>query len=296
MLLFFFWAHASAQEAFEVTDSFGKHYFYEPPSNVVVTDWSVLDNLLSLGVVPSGAPQLEEYRLRVAKPSVPNSVTDIGLRQAPSITALRELAPDVIILGTGQKDLARPFSRVSKVLYFKHFSDRYRDIEDKSRTRFLQLSALFQNEAEAEKLLKDMDASLADFKRQLEQKNTTLPSIAIAAPVSPANSHSKATGQWVVFGENSLPGAAAKHLGLKNITDWGYHGEKQFTDKQLKALNYDLLLVIQAQLPLPTEVTVATQPNTVIMDQAWPYGGALSIGRLAETMFNAVSKHVAEAQ
>ncbi|MGB1580651.1 MAG: hypothetical protein ACPHER_04005, partial [Nevskiales bacterium] len=117
---------------YEITDSFGKHWFERPPQRVVVTDWTLLDNLQALGVETVGAPELALYRQQVS-PDLPRDVTDIGLRAAPNLETLRQLKPDVILLGTGQKELARPLSRISTVLYFKQFSDRYRSNGLKSR-------------------------------------------------------------------------------------------------------------------------------------------------------------------
>jgi iron complex transport system substrate-binding protein len=60
-------------------------------------DWSLLETLLAIGVVPVAAAELVLYRKVAVEPEVPDSVADIGLRGQPNYEALRALAPDLIL-------------------------------------------------------------------------------------------------------------------------------------------------------------------------------------------------------
>ncbi len=247
---------ALASGSYEVTDAFGKHRFDAPPARVVVTDWTLLENLLELGITPVGAPELEAYRRHVQWPALPQDITDIGLRQAPSIKALATLTPELIILGTGQKDLARPFSRISRVAWYKFFSERYRTNGSKARTRFLQIAELFQRTTVAENKLAAMDTRIAELRSLLMNHfGSQLPDVTAARTLSPE--------KLAVYGPNSLPGHALEQLGLVNARSfkgnaWG--------EKELAA---DI---------------AAGNGRLLILDGVWPYGGALSVGRIAEAI------------
>ena len=125
---------------YEVTDSFGKHRLQKPPERIVVTDWTLLEQILELGIVPVGAPELERYRHYVKQPILPNGIADIGLRSSPDLKTLRSLKPGAIIVGTDQKSLARPFSLIAPVFYYNNFSARYRTNGKKTRVRFFTIS------------------------------------------------------------------------------------------------------------------------------------------------------------
>src|SRR5690554_7674114 len=55
---------------------------------VATVDWTLVETLMSLGVVPVAAAQIKDYQAWVAEPALPESVVDIGLRGQPN----RELA------------------------------------------------------------------------------------------------------------------------------------------------------------------------------------------------------------
>lgn len=195
--------------AYEVMDSFGKHHFEQPPQRVVVTDWTLLEQLLSLGIVPVGAPELKQYKAQGGQWDLPDEITDIGQRQAPSPAILRQLKPDLIILGSQQKELARPFSRIAKVMFYQHFSDRYRNHGEKSQTRYRQLAELFQQEAKTEQQLQALNAELKQWREQLSGHHGK--NIVLYWPDERLAEQSRCR----VFGARSMPGYAAIALGLQ---------------------------------------------------------------------------------
>lgn len=265
-------------QPYAVFDTTGKHYFFSPPERVVVTDWTALENLLELGIVPVGAPEIERYQQAVRLPALPVGISDIGLRQAPNLNKIQSLKPDVIIIGTGQKELVRTFSRFGKVMYYKAFSDRYRDIGTKARERFLQLADLFRQRDLAERRLAQMDARLGELKQQLVVAyQHTLPSVLIVKPVN---------NQWLAYGENSLAGNAAAALGLQNVMAMGYQGEKQITLEDMQTKDYDYLLLLtdeKGDMTAANQFALASEKN-LYLSYAWPFGGPLSVGRFGESI------------
>lgn len=272
LLLSLLAANTIAQQPYEVFDTTGKHYFFSPPERVVVTDWTALDNLLELGVVPIGAPEIVLYQNLVRLPLLPEAVSDIGLRQAPGLSLIQTLQPDVIIIGTGQKELVRPFSRISKVMYYKSFSDRYRRIGEKARERFLQIADLFRKGELAEKKLAAMDTRLLELSQQLQDAyQQDLPRVLIAKPLK--------DDKWLVYGENSLVGIAASALGLRNVMDMGFQGEKTLSSAELQLIDYDYAMLLDQ----PPADKLSPQ-KSLQLTYTWPYGGALSVGRFAESI------------
>ncbi len=263
--------------AYEITDSFGRHWFEQVPERVVVTDWTILDNLLRLGVVPLGAPETTRYRALPDQPALPAQVSDIGLRVAPSPARIRALEPDLIIIGTGQKELARPLSRITKVIYFKNFSDRYRTNGHKSRERWLQMAAVFQKTEQAEAALQHLDERLAALAESLTS----------TSPVALVQADERM--QLRLFGANSLPGYTLTQLGLtpalqRTPQHWG---ESHITLAELNtlAIDTDVLLFAPQAAHGDWRRSLAhqsIQARVHLLPPLWPYGGVLSLLQIAE--------------
>lgn len=266
--------------AYEITDSFGKHRLSKPPERVVVTDWALLEQMLELGVEPIGAPELALYRHYVKQPVLPEGIRDVGLRRSPKLQVLHELKPDVIVVGTDQKKLARPFSHIAPVLYYKSFSDKYRTNGKKSRERFLQLADLFQKRDLAERKLAALDQEIQQIRQQIEQHFLGQPPKVTLIRFSSEN-------KCLVYGENSIPLYTLKQLGLQTAirskrSKWG---EKEMPISRLTDIDQGLLIYIE---PVDEKQALFTsrewlslplvqQKRMYAMPAVWSYGGAMSV-------------------
>lgn len=277
--------------SYEITDSFGKHRFEAPPQNIVVTDWALLEQMLELGVVPIGAPEVDKYRRLVVRPALPDSVQDIGLRIAPSLYSVKGLEPELVILGTNQKDFSRPFSLFTRVVYYKSFSDRYRTNGTKSRERFLQLAELFQKTELAEQKLAAMDARIAALKTHLQQHFAgSLPKVTTVR----FSSAKKA----LVYGHNSLPEHALQQLGLQSEIEVGLSqwGEKEVSIGRLAQVQQGYLVVFKPveslaevlESPTWNQLPAVKSGQVRFAEPAWSYGGAMSVGYIAEVVAEAL--------
>ncbi|MEO0442319.1 MAG: ABC transporter substrate-binding protein [Pseudomonadota bacterium] len=270
--------------SYVVTDSFGKHRLQKPPERVVVTDWALLEQLIELGISPVGAPELDRYRFYVKQPALPESIVDIGLRRKPSLQTLEALEPDVVILGTDQKDLSRPFSHIAPVMYYRSFSDKYRTNGKKSRVRFLQLADLFQRRELAETKLADMDKEIATIREQLQAHFETAhfeqsPRVTVVRFSSEE--------KILVYGKNSMALHTLEQLGLESgmtvsRSKWGY---KELPISALNEIRDGIILYIeplgisealfasQKWLSLPA----VKEQRVFPMNTVWSYGGAMSV-------------------
>jgi ferric hydroxamate transport system substrate-binding protein len=64
---------------------------------IVTLDWALTETVLALGAIPIGIAEAGGYRRRVILPSLPDAVVDVGLRIAPSLELLQQLAPTLIL-------------------------------------------------------------------------------------------------------------------------------------------------------------------------------------------------------
>ena len=272
---------------YEVKDSFGKHWFDNPPERVVVTDWTVLENLLELGITPMGAPEIEAYQYYVRQPQLPEGITDIGLRHSPDLATVKKLDPDVVILGTQQRQLARPFSIFTRVNYFNYFSSRYRTNGDKSRLRFLQIAKMMQKEAVAKEKLNYLDQRTAELRQQLAiHFSSALPRITTCRI-------SAKEGKVLLYGNNSMPQYSLIQLGIEGeftgqSSTWG---ETEVDLSELKTINHGFLICFKPHNNSKTfassewkDLPLVKEGRFLEAEPAWSYGGAMSVLYIAESI------------
>lgn len=67
-------------------------------SRIVALEWVYVENLLALGIQPIGVADIRGYKTFVdIEPKLAESVVDVGTRQEPSLEAIAQLQPDLII-------------------------------------------------------------------------------------------------------------------------------------------------------------------------------------------------------
>ncbi|AZO00794.1 iron-siderophore ABC transporter substrate-binding protein [Mesorhizobium sp. M9A.F.Ca.ET.002.03.1.2] len=70
------------------------------PLRVTAIDWGMLETMIALGIEPVAATELIQFRKIAIEPTVPRSVTDLGLRGTPNYELLRIVAPDLIAISS----------------------------------------------------------------------------------------------------------------------------------------------------------------------------------------------------
>ena len=86
---------------------------------MVVINWTLAEQVTALGVEPVGIADLKGYQQQVVEPALPTDVADVGSRLSPNLVKIKQLQPDVIIVGYSQKSLIRVLSNIAPVVYFK---------------------------------------------------------------------------------------------------------------------------------------------------------------------------------
>lgn len=199
-------AQTSAQ--IQITDSHGKYTFDQPPERVVILNWALAEQVIELGVTPVGMADVAGFRQHASKPAVPSTVVSVGDRLSPNLKSIKQLQPDIIMIGYSQRSLIRPLSNIATVIYFKNFGSRYNNYQ-KSRERFTELAKLFDKTALAQEQLRALDHTLTTLKESLSK---AYDESSMALPMIQFTVHN-GSDVWL-FGENSMPHHAASQLGL----------------------------------------------------------------------------------
>ena len=277
--------------AYEVIDSYGRHHFKQPPQRVVVTDWTLLEQLLELGIVPVGAPELDAYKKYVRQPALPEGITDIGMRRAVNFGTIQSLKPDLVILGTDQKGFERPIAHFAHVMFFQNFSHRWESNGEKSQQRMRQLAAIFQREALVEEKLAELNSGLDQLAEQLRQHfGNDLPEVTLVRPAP--------RQRFLVYGAHSMPGYALQRLGLSSAFAFEKNklGEKLLPLKDLQQVTEGYLLMLKPVAELNAlqanrqwqQLPAVRNKRVMFLDPVWSYGGAMSLRYNAEAIVSSL--------
>jgi ferric hydroxamate transport system substrate-binding protein len=90
-----------AGQKITVTDSRGKKITLGgPATRTVALEWNAVEHLLSLGVEPVGASDVEGYNAWVKAEPLSGAVKDVGIRGEPSMDSIASVRPDLIVATT----------------------------------------------------------------------------------------------------------------------------------------------------------------------------------------------------
>lgn len=90
---------------------------------LVVLDWGLVETLLTMGLTPVGASEVADYNASVVRPLAPLQVADVGLRLAPSLELIQQLAPDYILINSSQESQRAMLERIAPVRAFAVYTD-----------------------------------------------------------------------------------------------------------------------------------------------------------------------------
>ncbi|MEI7292186.1 ABC transporter substrate-binding protein [Paraburkholderia tropica] len=139
---------------------------------VVVLDWGLVETLLAMGVMPAGVAEIDSYNASVVAPAVPRGVTDVGLRLAPSLELLQQIAPDLILINSSQESQREMLERIAPVRAFAVYTDAgspYR----RSCEVTLQLGKLCKREAAAQALIDGTQHAIDTARARLDHARTS---------------------------------------------------------------------------------------------------------------------------
>jgi len=246
-------------------------------SRIAAIDWGLAETLLGIGFTPIAVGGLENYRRWVGEPVMPDSVQDLGLRTEPNLELLTQLKPDLILI-TPQFEAARPWlekiAPVKSLAIYRPDSNPLLTAAEVTR----ELGRLTGHEAEAERLISELDQHIAAVRAQLSGR--TLPPFYLVSFID--DRHVR------VFGDSSLFHSVLVRVGLRNAWTgednyWGFNqaGIEQLTETPDAALIYFAPMPLNAERTLARSMLWQNMPfvraqRVYAFPPAWQFGGLMS--------------------
>jgi ferric hydroxamate transport system substrate-binding protein len=141
---------------------------------LVVLDWGLVETLLAMGFTPAGVSETDSYNASVVAPAVPAGVPDVGLRLAPSLELLQQIAPDLILINSSQESQREMLERIAPVRAFAIYTDAGSPYQ-RSCEVTLQLGKLCGREAAAQALVERTQHALDTARARLADAHAARP-------------------------------------------------------------------------------------------------------------------------
>lgn len=204
-----------------VTDSRGKTITLDAaPTKVVALEWGLVENLITLGVMPVGVADTKGYSTWVTAEKLDPSVKDVGLRGEASVDSIVGLDPD-LVLTTADESPAN-IEQIEKYVPVVVIAaaDASNALPRMTENVTLIASAVGKQE-QATKVLADWDAALAAAKDKITQAGLAGTTFTMADGWKQGSSVSIR-----MYTSGSLLGATGEAMGLK--VGWTGEGDKAY--------------------------------------------------------------------
>ncbi|MEU8298712.1 iron-siderophore ABC transporter substrate-binding protein [Micromonospora sp. NPDC048909] len=202
---------AAAAGPVTVTDSRGKEISLKAPATRVVgLEWGEVEMLVGLGVMPVGVADPKGYATWVSAAELDPSVKDVGARGEPSVDSIVALQPDLVVMEDDRgANLVTQLEKYVPVLVAKG-SDAADNL-GRMRADLNMIAKAVGKTVEADKLLADFDAALADGRKKIADAG------AAGRPFVIADGWKEGSTVSVrMFGQGSLVSQIGIQLGLTN--------------------------------------------------------------------------------
>jgi ferric hydroxamate transport system substrate-binding protein len=254
------------------------------PERVIALNWAATEALLLLGVTPIGVADRDGYNAWVREPELPEGVANVGTRVAPSLEAIAELKPDLIVTSSEMAPAANLLERIAPTYVVSVYKQGSRPFE-KASSMLTTLGEMLNREERAKSVLNDIDQTLQAQRHRLENAGLTDRPVALVNFLD--DRHVR------VYAPNGLFQRALNALGLENA--WPHSGNYWgFSVVGLEALapyQDSRIVVISPTLPGLSD-TLANSPfwtylppvqrdQVYQIDPVWPFGGVFPVKRLA---------------
>jgi iron complex transport system substrate-binding protein len=282
-----------------ITDARGEELTLDAPATEVVgLEWGVIENLISLGVMPVGVADVEGYTAWVSAAPLDEGVVDVGLRGEPSIDALVALEPDLVVATTDlPANIIEQIEGLVPVLVVRAAAAE-RPV-DQMRDNIRLIAQAVGKEPEADALVERVDAAIAEGAQAIADAGLEGQPFTLADAWMDGNNVSIRA-----FTAGSLMGAVAEEMGLVNAwdlegdADYGLAitdvegltnlGDVQFT-YYTNAAEVDAIAELDGNpiwegLPFVQNGNVHRLPDGI-----WMFGGPLSVEQFVDATVEALT-------
>lgn len=140
------------------------------PTRIVALEWVYVEDLIALGIQPIGVADISGYKQFVnVQPVLAESVADVGTRQEPSLEAIAELEPDLILGVELRHELIyNTLSSIAPTLLFNPYPplNGLNQLEEMEQTFLVIADAVNRRDA-GEKVLQNMHQTFKTAEQQL---------------------------------------------------------------------------------------------------------------------------------
>ena len=201
---------AAATGPITVTDGRGKEVTLPAPATKVVSlEWNTTEDVITLGVQPTGVADVKGYGSWVTASPITGTPIDVGTRTEPSLESVAEAEPDLIIgiVGSVPEAAMAQMEKIAPVVLLIG-ADATRPIA-LMKENFTTTAKLLGKDAEATKVLASLDASIATATQKLSDAGKAGTPFSLSYIYAEGNSFSLR-----MHGPGSLAIAMASEVGL----------------------------------------------------------------------------------
>lgn len=262
-----------------------------PPERIITLNWAATETLLLLGITPVGVADRDGYSTWVREPELPEGVANIGTRVAPSLEAIAELKPDLIVTSSEMAPAAELLERIAPVYVVSIYKEGSQPF-DKASEMLLTLGAMTGRGDRAKAVLDDIDSTLEEQRARLADAGLNNRSVALVNFLD--DRHVR------IFTPNGLYQTALDALGLTNAwpRDGNYWGFSMVGLDAIASYENSRIVVLSptlpgladtlAESPFWTYLPAVKNDEVYQIDPVWPFGGVFPVKRLAVLLTDAL--------
>lgn len=287
----------------KIEDAMGTQTIKSTPKNIVVLEWSYAEDLLALGIQPTGVADLDGYKkwINVDK-KLTESVKDVGTRQEPNLEAISRLNPDLIIaVKNRHEDILDTLKDIAPVVTFAPYSEEATKNQYKNmKEEFKKVAQIVDETEKANLAITDLEEFIEDQKKRVKDAGLAGSKYIVTQAFSAQN-----TPTLRLFTGNSIVSQIMSDLSFENafesdkLETYGYsevsvEALQNFQEKEMQFLYIvqDDDNIFENQLkgnPVWENLSFVKNGNThQLPGDTWTFGGILSSHVLTEQLVDAM--------
>lgn len=186
-----------------------------PAERVVVLEWQMVEDVLSLGVEPVGVADVKGYNTWDSAEPLDPATQDVGMRGEPNLDAIFATDPDLVITEVYGPDdaVVKQLERYDVPVLATLGADAEDPIGQMKETFELIATAVGEEE-QAEEVLAEFDATLEEGRAAIEAADPENTDFAYVDAYTQGS-----TVSIRPFGQGSYVGEIGEELGLTNVWD-----------------------------------------------------------------------------
>lgn len=261
------------------------------PQRIVALNWAATEALLLLGVTPVGMADRDGYPVWVREPALPEQVRNVGTRASPSLEAIAELGPDLIVTSDQLAPASELLESIAPTYVISVYDEGVAPFSQ-AREMLLALGEMVDRKDRALAVLAELERTADDSRRRLLQAGLADKPVALVMFMDERHVRINAP--------NGLLQAGLDQLGLTNAWQepgnfWGF---SLVGLEALAPLSEARLVAISpippglddqlAASPFWTHLPAVRNQEVYLIEPVWAYGGINAVNRLVRLLTTAL--------